>query len=65
MAIDTRAKRQSAANCGCPLPTSYLPTGTIDAPGRETVSWTYAGIAADAPAAGGVSRLLTLVGVGQ
>jgi hypothetical protein len=47
MAIDTRAKRQNAAEVGVPLPVSVLP-GTTASFEREQVAWSYAGI----PAAG-------------
>lgn len=44
MAIDTRAKRQSAAQIGCPLPVSVLPSGAIAQADRQQISWTYRGI---------------------
>ncbi len=41
MAIDTREKRQNAAQVGCPLPVSVLPTGTIGASVRYQIGWSY------------------------
>jgi hypothetical protein len=64
MAIDTRDKRQSAAQVGCPLPVSVLPSGTIDAAEREQISWTYRGIAVTPPPVGGTASMLPLLGVG-
>lgn len=64
MAIDTRAKRQSAAWVGFPGPVSILPAGAIDQPARQQAGWTYRGILVGAPAAI-VLRLRTLMGVGR
>lgn len=54
MAVDTRDKRASALVWSEPsgrvLPN---PSGTIGAPARLQAAYAYAGIAADAPAAGG------------
>lgn len=63
MAIDTRAKRQSAAWVGFPGPPSLLPTGTIDQAARQQVSWTYAGILVQAPFVGVLCNM-NLMGVG-
>lgn len=63
MAIDTRAKRQSAAWVGYPGPVSVLPSGTIDQAVRQQIGWTYMGILVSTPAVI-ISRLRTLVGVG-
>ena len=49
MAIDTRAKRQSASAVGFPLPPSLYPTGTIGAFARQQTAWTYGGIAVAIP----------------
>lgn len=51
MAIDTRRKRQNAAQVGCPLPVSILPS-SIDAFARAQISWTYGGITINPPATG-------------
>ncbi len=64
MAIDTRAKRQCAAQVGCPLPVSVLPTGTIDATERYQVSWSYSGNVTPPPP-GGAGGSLLLLFVGQ
>ena len=63
MAIDTRDKRQSAAWVGFPGPVSVLPAGSIGAPAREQISWTYRGIDA-APPVTVTTPWLSLLGVG-
>jgi hypothetical protein len=50
MPINSRRKRQNAAQVGAPLPVSVLPS-LIDAFARAQISWTYAGIAIAPPAA--------------
>lgn len=52
MAIDTRAKRQNAAQVGCPLPVSVLPSGTVNSFARAQISWTYGGITINPPVGG-------------
>lgn len=52
MAIDTRTKRQNAAQVGCPLPVSILPSGSVAAAARAQAAWTYGGITISPPAAG-------------
>jgi hypothetical protein len=64
MAIDTRAKRQSAAWVGFPGPVSVLPAGAIDQPARHQIGWAYRGILAGIPAAV-VHRLRMCMGLGQ
>lgn len=64
MAINTRTKRQNAAQVGCPLPVSKLPSGTINAAGRAQISWTYGGIAIAPPPGTSSPRMLRLLGVG-
>lgn len=63
MAIDTREKRQCAAQVGCPMPPSILPAGVIDKPARQQASYTYRGIAA-APPSTGTPPGLMMLGVG-
>ena len=49
MAIDTAAKRQSAAFFGCPIfPQTLIPDGSINAADRQDLVWQYRGIAASA-----------------
>lgn len=62
MAIDTAAKRASAAWVGYPGPVSIIPSGTIDVAARQQISWTYNGIAVGLTVI--VRRLRTLIGVG-
>ena len=65
MAIDTRAKRQSAAQVGAPLPPSVLPDGSLNAADRSQIGWTYRGIAVTTPPSGsGTAIYLPLLGVG-
>lgn len=51
MAIDTRAKRQNAAQVGCPLPVSVLPSGALAQLQRFQIGWSY--FEATAPAGSG------------
>lgn len=47
MAIDSAAKRQSAAFFGCPIfPQTLIPDGVISTPDRQDLVWQYRGIAA-------------------
>jgi hypothetical protein len=64
MAIDTRAKRQSAAWVGFPGPVSVLPAGAIDQAARQQIGWTYRGILTSVPVVV-LARLRTLMGVGK
>lgn len=65
MAIDSRAKRQSAAWVGAPLSVSILPAGTINAPARQQISYTYRGIAVTPPPPVGTAKgELMMVGLG-
>ncbi len=41
MAIDSAEKRRNAAQVGCPLPVSVLPSGTIGASVRYQIAWSY------------------------
>ncbi len=52
MAIDTRTKRQNAAQVGCPLPVSVLPSGTIDVAVRYQIGWSYGGNETPPPVGG-------------
>lgn len=50
MAIDSHAKRRSAAGVVSPWsPPALLPDGTIAALDRQHAGWSYAGIAASGP----------------
>lgn len=60
MAIDSRQKRQNAAQVGCPLPVSVLPSGTIGAAVRYQVSWSYGGNITPPPSGGGGSDTIKL-----
>ncbi len=64
MAIDTRTKRQNAAQVGAPLPISVLPSGGIAAAERAQISWTYGGISINPPPSSGTGPWRTLIGVG-
>ena len=63
MAIDSRAKRQSAAWVGYPGPPSILPSGSIDGAARQQIAWTYRGILVGIPVVV-AARLRLLFGVG-
>lgn len=66
MAIDSRAKRQSAAWTGFPGPVSILPTGVFTQAVRQQIGWTYRGILVEHvdPPSGDGLRLRLLMGVG-
>ena len=49
MAIDSAAKRASAAAVSLEMP-MVIPDGTIDQADRQTIAYMYGGIAASAPA---------------
>lgn len=60
MAINTRAKRQSAAHVGYNEPATPLPSGTINVFQRATVANDYGGITPTPPATGGDNYLTLL-----
>lgn len=46
MAIDTRQKRQNAAQVGCPMPVSVLPSGASSQAVRYQIAWSYSNASA-------------------
>ncbi len=48
MAIDTKQKRRSAMSFGQVFMVGGTPTGTVDAPARKDVAFSYSGIASGA-----------------
>lgn len=53
MAIDTEAKRKSiAAISFMPTAPVIVPDGTLDKPNRQTIGYSYSGIAAASPGGG-------------
>jgi hypothetical protein len=53
MAIDTRQRRAALSSIGLPWIGAAVTPGTQDAAWRQTVGYSYPGIAADAPSTGG------------
>lgn len=43
MAINTATRRRNAAQIGCPLPVSVLPTGTVNEAVHYQIAWSYGG----------------------
>ncbi len=62
MAINTRAKRQNAAQVGLPLPVSVLPSGGNTEAIRYQISWSYGGNQTPPPVTGGGNDPRTLIG---